>query len=194
MIKFEDCGGGGHCGWLSINRGLGTLVPNGSRNYLYEQMSTNRVPAYVALSILRRMYDGIETPHDPVFIFMNQNKQNPGIKYVLDHPLEDGRTLYKETGVGVSAKMVSEFFADFFLKGPEPLWLDEMWATLLNYTDLFRTNRLNLVLLAKYKNRYKVVPLKPLRRLDNCFFIYNTGHNHWQAVSIGGQYFVKCAR
>lgn len=191
MIKLEEVGGGGHCGWLSVNRALGSLVSNGSRQYLYEQMLNNKVPAYVVLSVLRQMYDMVETPHDPVFIFMNQNKQNPGVRYVLEHPLEDGRTLYKETGVGVAAKTVSEWMAEFFLKGPEPLWLDEMWATLLNYTDLFRTHSLNLVLLAKYKNRYKVVPLKPLRRLDNCFFIYNTGANHWQAVKLGKDYFVK---
>jgi hypothetical protein len=147
---------------------MGTRLPNGSRKYLYQQMLTNKIPAYVVLSAVRQMYDMIETHKDPLFQYLEANRRTPAVKYVLETPLLDGATLYKETGVP-SAKVISEWMADFYLKGPEPLWFDEIWATLLNYTELFEETHLNLLLLAKYKNRYKVIPLKPLHRADTCF-------------------------
>jgi hypothetical protein len=203
QIALIECGGGGRCGWLSINKIINNLTEIGVTTYdseaeLAQDLLSDSIPHHILLSALRDMFDDVKDVHATAFVheFMNTNA---AAQFVRFNSLECAETqmlingqrpVYKpealaKAGVGVrSVQDVRQWMSRLLGSRARSGWFNQTWAMLWNYSTFATRHNLSLALIAQFKCSYFMEFYKSPTPGTQCIFLYNHTNMHWVAAQI----------
>jgi hypothetical protein len=192
MTQFDEieCGGGGLCGWLSVDYWLETL-PHlqmfDSKAELAREIGNGMLDAHIVLTLLREI---AEKPRDYCMPNMFIIKENKAFVWVMSHAFDscnseaamNSQRMYTPAAVAhLDVSQIRQWICNQVLN--KTVWFNEVWCLALNYLSGLVCNNVGLVLLSKFNGN--IVAQQYVQRGSN-MFIMNCANTHWVAVKFRG--------